>query len=145
VAVTIEQIEDALSRTILGRVPKEVFILDGIIDVPTRRGVRYAIAMMRTDENFAVFTPLSRLDSIFHEALHGGLFGFGILNLEPLSEIGGRILAMKYQLFPGLPKRIVRYQECSCASHDEILRRLKLQPAFQGVPQIRHYILMEVV
>jgi len=138
-AVTIEQIEDALSRTIIGRPPKEVVIIDGVIDVNKGDRIATAIAMIR--DGTAVFTPLSRIDSIYHEMLHQGVLGLGILRGEALADIGGRILALKYQLFPGLKKREVKYQETG--SGEEILSRIRLEPAFEGKPVVRHYVLVE--
>ena len=143
-AVSIEQIEDALSRTVLGKPPKEVFILDGVVDVEKAgRRVGTAIAFMKRDEDYAVFTPLSRLDSIYHETFHGGLFGFGVLGREPFADIAGRVMALKYQMIPGRRKRNVRYMPCNCMSHEEILQKLRLEPLFTGRPQIRHYRLVE--
>lgn len=142
--ITIEQVEDALSRTFVGRPPKDVFILDGVVDVEKGGRKATAIAFMKHGEDYVVFTPLSRLDSIYHEVLHKGLFGFGILGMEPIADIGGKLMARKYQLFPGFRKRNVRYMLCDCMTHEEILQKLKLQPLFSGTPQIRHYRLVEV-
>jgi len=138
-AVTIEQIEDALSRTLIGKPPKEVVIIDGVIDVAKGDRIATAIAMIR--DGTAVFTPFSRIDSIYHEMLHQGILGLGILRGERLADIGGKLLALKYQLFPGIKKREVRYQESGAG--EEILAKLRLEPAFEGRPVVRHYVLVE--
>ncbi|MCS7118288.1 MAG: hypothetical protein NZ957_05845 [Thaumarchaeota archaeon] len=141
--VTIEQIEDALSKTLIGKPPKEIFILDGVINVPTEEGVKYAIAMAKPHESVAVFTPLSRIDSIYHEMLHQGLFGMGLLKGEMIADLGGKLLAFKYQL-PGVKKREVKYELCiNCSSHEEILDRLGIKPLFKGEPVIKHYLLVK--
>ncbi|MEM1944156.1 MAG: hypothetical protein QXE50_05845 [Nitrososphaerota archaeon] len=141
-AVTLELIEDAYSRTIIGSPPKELVILDGVVDVE-RRGRRKGLAIAMLKRDIAVFTPLSRVDSIFHEMLHKGFIGLGILTGENIADLGGKILAIKYSLWPGFRKRVVKYQECNCKSHEEILEELGLEPMFEGVPVIRHYRLVE--
>ncbi|MEM2233718.1 MAG: hypothetical protein QXP81_09305 [Nitrososphaerota archaeon] len=141
-AVTIEQVEDALSRTVLVRPPREIVVIDGVIDVE-RRGRKKGTAIAMIKKDVAVFTPMSRLDSIFHEALHQGILGFGILGGEVIADLGGKVLAIKYSLFPGFRKRVVRYQECGCKSHEQILAELGLEPMFEGKPVIRHYRLVE--
>ncbi|MEM2941454.1 MAG: hypothetical protein QW304_07900 [Thermoproteota archaeon] len=142
--ISIQVIEESISRTFLGKPPREIFILDGVIDVKKMGEVKTAIAMTRPGESIAVFTPLSRTDSPYHELLHSGLFGFGILGGEILADIGGKILDLKNRVLPGIRKRRVKYKLCtSCLSTEQILQRLKLQPAFEGRPNIRHYVLME--
>jgi hypothetical protein len=138
-AVTIEQVEDALSRTIIGRPPKEVIIIDGVIDVNKGDRIATAIAMIR--DGAAVFTPFSRTDSIFHETLHQGILGLGVLRGETIADVGGKLLALKYRLFPGMKKREVKYQETGAG--EEILSRVGLMPAFEGRPIVRHYVLID--
>ena len=139
--ITIKDVEKALSHTIFGIPPKDVFLLDGIIDVEKEGSIKVAIAMQR--DGSSVFTPMSRIDSIFHETIHhAGLLGFGIIRGELAADLGGRLLALKYQLFPGIKKRDVKYQEVSVESAEPILRQLGLEPMFEGMPVIRHYRLV---
>jgi len=89
--VTIEQVEDLLSRTLLPKPPKHVYVLDGVVDVPAD-GVAVAIGVARPKEDHVILTPLSRLDTVPHEGLH--LRGFG----EVAANVLGKLIALKYML-----------------------------------------------
>jgi hypothetical protein len=134
--IDIEDVEEVLSKTWLSP-PKNVIFLDGIIDVPVD-GIAYAIGAQKFGEDLIVLTPLSTRETVLHETIHKtskGIIG------EFLTSILGKILIRKQILSP--VKKEVKYIKCQgCEYCRTILERLRLQPAFVGLPNIRHYRLV---
>lgn len=101
--VTIKEVEEVLSRTILPA-PKHVFISEKPVKVEGHNRSFFVIGFQKKGMDMIVLTPQSDVENIIHETIHS--LGFG----EILAQIGGKLGSIRLQLFPNLFRKKVKYR-----------------------------------
>lgn len=130
-------IEDIVSYFPFLPPPKNVVMLDGVIDV---EGRRTAVGAYPVLSNYVMLTPLSNEKTFIHEWLHQGL-GVGERIAYPLSE---RMYA-RYMSGLAMPRlRQVSYEESPLkVPPEQFVRMLGLDfETIELPPEIRHYRLI---
>lgn len=137
--LTREKVEATASRignTVFQRLigldpPKDIFMLDGVIDVPPFT----AIGATPGKRDLVVLTPLSDEKTLIHESIHMST-GLG----EVATRIMTNIVNLRAMLLPRT--REVRYFQCTGCGEDVLLQRLGLRPRDPShKPQVVHYVL----
>ena len=130
-ALSEREIADVLSRLprVL-RMPKYVYVLDGVIEV---NGV--AVGAYRVGRNYLILTPLSDQETVVHETLH--VNGLGELLTYALSP-------RLYRFIMSLPARrkVMLVEE---EVTDEDIARLGVAPTDLLPPGIRKYRIIELM
>jgi hypothetical protein len=130
-AMSLQEITEVLETHPWLPRPKQIIVLDG--DVQTKDGT--AIGLTPPGESVIILTPISNQETLIHELVHK--LGFGEMVTYPLSQL---IARKNFALF----RRPVTYQQTSDISMAmEILQQHGIAPAFEGYPEIRHYVLAE--
>lgn len=134
--MTKEEIERIVSFFPLLPPPKNIIVLDGVIDVDHHR---IALGAYPNLSNYIVLTSLSNETTFIHEWLHYSL-GVGELLAYTLSER----MARWYQRAKGFSPRTVQYQENTLQNDEaaKFISLLGLEPLTAIPPEIKHYKLV---
>ncbi|MEM0232596.1 MAG: hypothetical protein QXL22_01095 [Candidatus Nezhaarchaeales archaeon] len=134
--VTIEEVQDTLSRTILPP-PKHVYIAEKPIKVQ-RDGSFWIMGAQKRGQDMIVLSPLSTRENIIHETLHS--LGFG----EVAAQILGKLISLRISLFPNLFKKEVKYK----LVEEDAAKRIGLEEKGshyllreKASYQVRHFVL----
>ena len=125
-----EEIEDALARLPrMFRVPKKIYVIDGVVKADGA-----GVGFFRTATDYIVLTPLSDLDTLYHEVAH----------YNGLGEIAANIIGKLFSCLCRPRVRRVRYREMM-ERGDEVARKLGLMPAWASMlpPEVKVYVLEE--
>lgn len=148
-SLTIEEIQGVFDRLPLIPVPREILMLDGVIDLEP--GL-VAVGATPVRQPVMILTPLSDEETVVHEATHE--IGFGEIGARALSPV----LDFRRRFNMGLMRRQIQFKPAGPVSDDELKDRLRLisplimqeckmcyqmPGARRGVPpDIKHYRLM---
>jgi len=133
--LTIERVEHVINSFAILPPPKNVILLDGVIEVGRRK---YAIGAYPMLANYIILTPLSNEKTVLHEWIHYGL-GLGEIAAYTLSER----LYERYMRGLTVPRiKPVKYEETREYAPEQLLQLLGLEADVPTIPDIKHYRLV---
>jgi len=119
--------------------PKDIVVLNGVLH--GIKDPRYVVGRVYYAYDTMFLTEISDTNTIVHEMLHLN----GVYN-ENLTRFLARVYTrrIKNSLWARMNLREIKYNECEKCKVDPtpILSQFGIEPAFEGKPKLRHYILI---